>query len=223
MGSPVHNGCGQGMDSQPHTNGHGLDADWRELARCPAPVDRRAVWRTLIDKTEHPERYNEAVRGAELIDHTASVVVRRTYPDDGEPFVEWVAHAVRSTRVETRRSGCAWRRAQALVETPGGSLPRLRGGRSRGGGPLRHRRRARRPRAAPVARRRPGPERLVALGAHTHDPSSANAVSRTTLVAQRARTHAPRTSRRGPATRTHRSPPPFRSGGSGGASPPQAS
>ncbi len=103
------------MQGQEHQNG-----TWHELARCHAPVDRRILWRALLDKTEHPERYNTTVHSAEVIDHTASVVVRRTYPGDGEPFVEWVQHEIRATRVETRRSGCGWRRAQALVDTPEG-------------------------------------------------------------------------------------------------------
>ncbi len=95
---------------------------WQELARCPATaVDRSVLWKALVDKTEHPERYNTAVRRADLIDHDASVVVRRTYPgDDGEPFVEWVRHEIRATRVETRRSGCEWKRAQAIIDTPEG-------------------------------------------------------------------------------------------------------
>jgi hypothetical protein len=96
------------------------NGSWHELARRPAPVDRRVLWQALIDKTEHPEHYNDGVRGAEVIDHGACVVVRRTYPDRGEPFVEWIEHEIRSVRVETRRSGCGWRRAQALVDTPEG-------------------------------------------------------------------------------------------------------
>lgn len=102
------------MEGRQHNGG------WQELARCPAPVDRRVLWKTLIDKTEHPERYNASVRRADLIDHNASVVVRRTYPGNGEPFVEWVQLEARRTRVETRRSGCAWKRAQAIVDTPDG-------------------------------------------------------------------------------------------------------
>ena len=100
--------------------GQGTNGRWKELARTPAPVDRRALWQTLVDKTEHPERYNESVHGAEVVDRNASVVVRRTFPGEGQPFVEWVEHEIRSARVETRRSGCNWRRAQMVVDTPEG-------------------------------------------------------------------------------------------------------
>lgn len=95
-------------------------ADWHELARLPAPVDRRMLWQALVDKTEHPERYNEALRCAEVIEAGASTVVRRTYPGEGEPFVEWVRHEAHTARVEYSRSGHEFRRAQAVVETDEG-------------------------------------------------------------------------------------------------------
>ncbi len=93
---------------------------WHELARLPAPMSKRQLWRALVDKTEHPERYNEAVRGAKVLEAGASTVVRRTYPGEGEPFLEWIRHEAHTGRVEYRRSGFPWRRAQAVVETPEG-------------------------------------------------------------------------------------------------------
>ena len=93
---------------------------WHELARVPVPVDRRTLWQALVDKTEHPERYNGALQRAEVIDADASTVVRRTFPGEGEPFVEWIRHEAHAGRVEYRRSGHAWRRAQAVVQTAEG-------------------------------------------------------------------------------------------------------
>lgn len=93
---------------------------WTELARCKAPVSRRVLWRVLVDKTEHPERYNPRLKGAEVIDQDASMVLRRTYPGSGAPFVEWIRHASGTKRVEYRRNGETWRTAQAVVDTPEG-------------------------------------------------------------------------------------------------------
>ena len=94
--------------------------DWHELARLPAPMSKRQLWQALVDKTEHPERYNDAVRRAVVIEAGASTVVRRTYPGEGEPFLEWIRHEAHAGRVEYRRSGHPWKRAQAVVETPEG-------------------------------------------------------------------------------------------------------
>jgi hypothetical protein len=94
--------------------------NWVELARCRAPVDVRLLWEAILDKTEHPERYDAALRRAELLDHDAQLVCRRTVPCAGRPYIEWVEHARRVARVETRRRGQAWRRAQAVVDGPGG-------------------------------------------------------------------------------------------------------
>lgn len=93
---------------------------WVELARVPAPVTRRSVWQALLDKTEYPELYNGALERSELVDQDATVVVRRAHPAGAEPYLEWVTHRCADTRVEVRRHGHDWRRAQALVETPSG-------------------------------------------------------------------------------------------------------
>ena len=93
---------------------------WTVLARCRAPVEARLLWEALLAKTEHPERFNPAVARAEVLDHDASVVVRRTYPSQGQPYIEWLEHERRATRVVLRRRGSSWHRAQALVEGPDG-------------------------------------------------------------------------------------------------------
>lgn len=93
---------------------------WIELARVPAPVERRSLWRALLEKTEFPELYNRSLDGAEVIDHDATVVVRRAHPADGDPYLEWITHSCPETRVEYRRHGHDWVRAQALVETEAG-------------------------------------------------------------------------------------------------------
>lgn len=93
---------------------------WLELARIPAPVSKHLVWRALLDKTEHPERYNPAIRGAEVLDHDPTTVLRRTIPTAGAPFAEYVRHAIRVRRVEYQRYGTRWCTAQALIETEEG-------------------------------------------------------------------------------------------------------
>jgi len=93
---------------------------WYELARCPVPVGDRCLWEALIHKTEFPERYNDALDHAELLDHDAQTVVRRTWPESGEPYLEWIRHEVRARRVETQRRGQRFRRAQAVLQTPRG-------------------------------------------------------------------------------------------------------
>lgn len=93
---------------------------WLELARIPVSVCKRTVWGALLDKTEHPERYNPTIRRADLLDHDPTVVLRRTYPTKGQPFAEYVRHALSEHRVEYQRYGLEWRTAQALVETENG-------------------------------------------------------------------------------------------------------
>ena len=88
------------------------------LAQREAPVEGRDLWAALLDKTEYPENYSERVSGAEVIDHDARTVVRRTWVNDSGPCIEWVRHEVRNRRVECTRSGQGFRRAQALVDTP---------------------------------------------------------------------------------------------------------
>jgi len=93
---------------------------WYELARCHVPVEDRCLWKALVDKTEYPERYNDALNRAELLDHDAHIVVRRTWPALGEPYLEWIRHEASATRVEYERRGHLFRRAQAVLETPEG-------------------------------------------------------------------------------------------------------
>ncbi len=93
---------------------------WHELARVPAPVEPRCLWTAILEKTEYPERYNARLEYADVIDHDATVVTRRAHPAQGEPYIEWVTHARCDTRVEYRRMGEPWKRAQALVETDDG-------------------------------------------------------------------------------------------------------
>lgn len=93
---------------------------WRELARFPAPVERALLWQALLDKTEHPERYNPRFQRARLLDHDPTVVLRRLYPREGRPFDEYVHHARGETRVEYQRHGEGWRSAQAVVDTKEG-------------------------------------------------------------------------------------------------------
>ena len=100
------------------TNGRG----WHVLAQREAPVGGRDLWAALLDKTEYPENYSERVSGAEVIDHDARTVVRRTWVNDSGPCIEWVRHEVRNRRVECTRSGQGFRRAQALVDTPTGRM-----------------------------------------------------------------------------------------------------
>ncbi len=95
------------------------DGCWEELARFPAPVARSLLWQALLDKTEHPERYNPRFRSAQLIDHDPTVVLRRLYPREGAPFTEFVHHERGELRVECVRPG-GWRTAQAVVETDEG-------------------------------------------------------------------------------------------------------
>lgn len=84
------------------------------------PLGGRDLWRALLDKTEYPEHYSERVRRAEVIDHDARTVVRRTWIGESEPCIEWVRHEVRTRRVECLRSGQKFTRAQALLHTPEG-------------------------------------------------------------------------------------------------------
>ena len=97
---------------------------WVELARIPAPVERRCLWQALLEKTENPELYNRTLARAEVIDHDATVVVRRAHPLSGESYLEWITHACAETRVECRRHGQGWLRAQSLVETEDGPCVR---------------------------------------------------------------------------------------------------
>ena len=100
-------------------NGRG----WHVLARCRAPVGGRDLWAALLDKTEHPQRYSGHIRRAEVIDHDARTVVRRTWTaDTAQPCIEYVRHEVRNRRVECSRPDQAFRRAQALVDTPEGRM-----------------------------------------------------------------------------------------------------
>ena len=96
---------------------------WTELARVPAPVERRSLWQALVEKTENPELYNRALARSEVLDQDATVVVRRAHPAAGEPYLESLTHACSEVRVEVRRHGHAWRRRQALVD--GGDGPCL--------------------------------------------------------------------------------------------------
>jgi len=101
------------------------DCTWYELARFRVPVGvhcirKACLWKALVDKTENPERYNDALSRAELLDHDAHTVVRRTWPESGDPYIEWIRHEVRTTRVEYKRRGHGFRRAQALLQTPEG-------------------------------------------------------------------------------------------------------
>ena len=97
-----------------------FDGTWVELARCQLPVADRCLWQALVDKTEYPERYNDALSRAELLDHDAHTVVRRTWPEFGEPYLEWIRHEASATRVEYKRKGHLFRRAQAVLNTPEG-------------------------------------------------------------------------------------------------------
>ncbi|MDJ0975418.1 MAG: DUF1857 family protein [Planctomycetota bacterium] len=103
------------MSGSGQTNGR-----WLELARVRVSVDKVAVWRALLDKTEHPERYNPGIERADLLDHDPTVVLRRTWPAAGEPFAEYVRHQLSAHRVEYQRYGRTWSTAQALVETADG-------------------------------------------------------------------------------------------------------
>lgn len=103
------------MSGTGQTNGR-----WLELARVRVPVRKAAVWRAMLDKTEHPERYNPAITRADLLDHDPTVVLRRTWPADGEPFAEYVRHELRAHRVEYQRYGLTWSTAQAIVDTDAG-------------------------------------------------------------------------------------------------------
>lgn len=105
-----------------HGRGPTNDCTWHELARCDVPLAGRDLWRALLDKTEYPEHYSQKVSHAELIDHDAQTVVRRTFANGGEDYIEWVCHEVQRHRVECRRGGQAFRRAQALVQTPQGAM-----------------------------------------------------------------------------------------------------
>ena len=93
-----------------HTNGR-----WHELARVRAALSCHRLWTALLDKTEHPERYNPGIRAATVLDHDPTVVVRRTVPTRGDPFNELVRHACRDRRVEVQRYGGTWCTAQAVV------------------------------------------------------------------------------------------------------------
>ncbi len=104
------------MTGTGHTNGR-----WLELARVRVPVEKSTVWRALLDKTEHPERYNPAITRAELLDHDPTVVLRRTWPTRGEPFAEYVRHQIRTHRVEYQRYGRRWSTAQAVVDDEDGA------------------------------------------------------------------------------------------------------
>lgn len=104
------------MEGTGHTNGR-----WLELARVRVAVEKSAVWRALLDKTEHPERYNPAITHAELLDHDPTVVLRRTWPTQGEPFAEYVRHQLRAHRVEYQRYGLRWSTAQAVVDDDDGA------------------------------------------------------------------------------------------------------
>lgn len=97
---------------------HGCN--WTELARCEAPLEGRILWQAILHKTEYPEEYCDAVTRAEVIDHDALTVVRRTWPAGGDPYIEYIHHQVCDVRVECERSGQHFRRAQAYVETPRG-------------------------------------------------------------------------------------------------------
>jgi len=94
--------------------------NWIELARVPAPVERRSLWQALLEKTENPELYNRALARAEVLDQDATVVIRRAHPARGEPYLESLTHACAEVRVEVRRHGHTWRRRQALVESGDG-------------------------------------------------------------------------------------------------------
>ena len=96
------------------------DRGWHELARCEAPLEERVLWEALLEKTEHPQHYVDAVARAEVIDHDARTVVRRTWPQAGAPYIERIRHEVRNRRVETERHGHGFRRALARVLTPEG-------------------------------------------------------------------------------------------------------
>ncbi len=74
----------------------------------------------MLDKTEHPERFNPSIDRTEVLDHDPTVVLRRTWPSQGRPFAEYVSHTLRRHRVEYQRYGHTWSTAQALVDTKGG-------------------------------------------------------------------------------------------------------
>ena len=100
--------------------GEANGCNWVELARVPAPVEPRCLWQALLEKTENPELYNRALARAEVIDHDATVVIRRAHPARGEPYLESITHARADLRVECRRHGQSWLRAQRLVECDDG-------------------------------------------------------------------------------------------------------
>lgn len=95
--------------------GNQTNGCWHELARVRAPLTCHRLWTALLDKTEHPERYNPGIREATVLDHDPTVVLRRTVPTTGAPFNESIHHACRDRRVEVRRHGRAWSTAQAVV------------------------------------------------------------------------------------------------------------
>ena len=104
------NGAGNGPPQ------NGAEESWHVLARIPLRVDARNLWQAMLDKTEHPERYNPTIERAAVIDHDPTTVLRRIWPAGGSPFEEYVQHTIRSRRVEYRHYGAQWAYAQAIVE-----------------------------------------------------------------------------------------------------------
>ncbi len=125
-GAPsLHRGAVMTQGQGPYTTtGNGWHAEpprgnadsWHVLARVPVRMDVRALWQAMLDKTEHPERYNPAIARASVIDHDPTVVLRRIWPASGTPFEEYVRHTIRARRVEYRHFGAGWAYAQAIVE-----------------------------------------------------------------------------------------------------------
>jgi hypothetical protein len=106
-------GTGNGWHPEPPRSEEG---GWHVLARIPVRVDARTLWKAMLDKTEHPERYNPSIERASVLDHDPTVVLRRIWPTSGTPFEEYVRHTVRARRVEYRHHGAGWAYAQAIVE-----------------------------------------------------------------------------------------------------------
>ena len=103
------------------TNGNGQlngagGNTWHVLAQIPVRLDARTLWQAMLDKTEHPERYNPTITRAAVIDHDPTTVLRRIWPASGRPFEEYVQHTIRARRVEYRHYGAGWAYAQAIVE-----------------------------------------------------------------------------------------------------------
>lgn len=97
-------------------NGRKKHEGWTELARCHARLPACAIWQALLCKTEFPQRFDQTLRGAEVLDHDPTTVVRRIHPYRGASFEETVHHDRDGLRVRIQRSGCGWQVAQRVIE-----------------------------------------------------------------------------------------------------------